>query len=520
MAKELNHIDISSAERKIILSLIETHLPNTTVWAYGSRATWSARPKSDLDLVAFASAEQKNAVYDLKEAFEESDLPFRVDFFVWDNVPDEFRGNIERDRVVLVDEKQPETVPLSTYADVQTGPFGSQLHKKDYVDVGTPIITVEHLGDNKIIHENLPRVSDSDRVRLEKYWMQEGDIIFSRVGSVDRCAYVSEAEDGWLFSGRCLRVRVNAPDHVDSRFLSFYFGQQKIKEHLRQIAVGATMPSLNTTLLSGVKISVPPLKTQKAIAHILGTLDNKIDLNRRMNETLEAMAQAIFKSWFVDFDGCTEFEDSELGRVPKGWKWKPLFETVNLIGGGTPKTKVEEYWNGTIPWYSVVDAPSESDIFLLDTQKKITELGLNNSSTKLLREGTTIVSARGTVGKLALAAVETTMNQSCYGIQGKADFPDYYTYFSVKRMIDDLKRNVHGAVFDTITRDTFKHVYTVVPPAELRLKFEETMQPYLSKIVSNLRQVRQLTSLRDTLLPKLISGEQRVDEAEKMVEEL
>jgi len=135
---------------------------------------------------------------------------------------------------------------LGDYAEVQTGPFGSQLHKKDYVDIGTPIITVEHLGDNRIIHSNLPRVSEKDRLRLRKYWMQQGDIIFSRVGSVDRSVYVHKQENGWLFSGRCLRVRVN-DTNLDSRFLSFFLGLESVKEHIRQIAVGATMPSLNTS---------------------------------------------------------------------------------------------------------------------------------------------------------------------------------------------------------------------------------------------------------------------------------
>ncbi|MBN2712104.1 MAG: restriction endonuclease subunit S [Planctomycetes bacterium] len=157
---------------------------------------------------------------------------------------------------------------LGDFADVQTGPFGSQLHKKDYVEVGTPIITVEHLGDNRIVHSNLPRVSEKDRLRLKKYWMKYGDIIFSRVGSVDRRAYVHIREDGWLFSGRCLRVRATN-QRLDSRFLSFFFGLESVKEHIRQIAVGATMPSLNTSLLSNIEIIVPPLFEQRAIAHLL-----------------------------------------------------------------------------------------------------------------------------------------------------------------------------------------------------------------------------------------------------------
>lgn len=146
---------------------------------------------------------------------------------------------------------------LGEVADVQTGPFGSQLHQSDYVINGTPIITVEHLGDNRIIHNNLPCVGDDDKERLKKYQIFEGDIVFSRVGSVDRRAYVSAKENGWLFSGRCLRVRCDK-ETVNPRFLSFYFGQESFKEYIRMIAVGATMPSINTEILSNAELSLPP----------------------------------------------------------------------------------------------------------------------------------------------------------------------------------------------------------------------------------------------------------------------
>ena len=233
----------------------------------------------------------------------------------------------------------------SAEGGIQTGPFGSQLHQKDYVQVGTPIITVEHLGDNRIVHRNLPCVSDEDKDRLSKYTLRQGDIVFSRVGSVDRRSLVSEAENGWLFSGRCLRVRPD-PQKIDSAYLSYFLGLPAFREHIRAIAVGATMPSLNTKLLSNVSIVYPPLSEQRRIAHILGTLDEKIELNRSMNATLESMARALFKSWFVDFEPVRAKMDgrwrrgeslsgmpaelydlfpdrlvlSELGDVPEGWK--------------------------------------------------------------------------------------------------------------------------------------------------------------------------------------------------------
>ena len=263
---------------------------------------------------------------------------------------------------------------------IQTGPFGSQLHQKDYVSLGTPIITVEHLDRNRIAHEGLPYVSDHDRDRLKRYKLREGDIVFSRVGSVDRRALVRQDEEGWLFSGRCLRVR---PDisKIDPVYLSYFFGLPAFQEHIRAIAVGATMPSLNTELLSNVPIAYPPLQEQRAIAHVLGTLDDKIELNRRMNETLEEMARALFKSWFVDFDPVRakvegrwrrgeslpglsaelyglfpgRLVDSELGEVPEGWEVKALGEFGEVVTGKTPSTKQPDYYGEDVPFLRIPD---------------------------------------------------------------------------------------------------------------------------------------------------------------------
>jgi type I restriction enzyme, S subunit len=457
---------------------------------------------------------------------------------------------------------------------VQTGPFGSLLHKKDYVDSGTPIITVEHLDDNRISHIETPFVSDEDKERLSKYVMHEGDIVFSRVGSVDRRALVRESEDGWLFSGRCLRVRVNQ-EVIDPVYLSHFFGMENFKAYVRSIAVGATMPSLNTKLLSDLPIYYPEYEKQLEIADILETLDQKIHLNRQTNDTLEAMAQAIFRSWFVDFDPVhtkiearsagrdpnraamaaiagisleqewdeieaaldqklarmteeqrqqltrtaqlfpDELEESEIGEVPKGWGIKPFYDTIEIIGGGTPKTKIDEYWDGDILWYSVVDAPSENDIFVIDTEKKITKTGLDNSSAKLVDTGTTIISARGTVGKLALTPKPMTYNQSCYGLRSKNDCPSF-NFYKTKQLVESLKRGSHGSVFDTITQKTFKTIDIVQPPENLEKRFDDSVDGIMSMIQKNLEESSTLNQLRDTLLPKLISGELRLKNNNKI----
>ena len=178
------------------------------------------------------------------------------------------------------------TKPLSILSDIQTGPFGSQLHKEDYVAIGTPIVTVEHLGNRVFTEQNLPMVSDADRDRLKKYVLKEGDIVFSRVGSVDRCSYVDSKHDGWMFSGRCLRVRPY--EEIDPLYLYYYFCLNDTKQFVRNIAVGATMPSINTKLLGEVEIVYPNLSEQKKIAQMLSLIDSMIEENQKINENLAA----------------------------------------------------------------------------------------------------------------------------------------------------------------------------------------------------------------------------------------
>jgi type I restriction enzyme S subunit len=274
------------------------------------------------------------------------------------------------------------------------------------------------------------------------------------------------------------------------------------------------------------------------VVDLLDMIEEKIELNRRMNVTLEAMARALFKSWFVDFDPVrakmegrdpglprhiaglfpNRLVDSELGKIPEAWTVEPFAETVETIGGGTPKTSVEEYWNGDIPWFSVVDAPADSEVWVVNTEKKVTTAGVRNSSTRILPVGTTIISARGTVGRIALVGVPMAMNQSCYGLRSRSGPDGFFTYFSTRELVSRLQQHAHGSVFDTITRETLKRVPVVMPTGELIEAFEKSVGPHLERIRTTLIASRTLTTLRDTLLPKLISGELRTVHAEKILE--
>jgi type I restriction enzyme S subunit len=190
---------------------------------------------------------------------------------------------------------------------------------------------------------------------------------------------------------------------------------------------------------------------------------------------------------------------------------------AELLSGGTPRTKVPEYWNGSVRWVSAKDVRSAQGTFLLDTERTITQKGVENSSTNILPELTTIVTARGTVGSYCLLAEPMAMNQTNYGLKARREDADYFVFFALGNMVSQLKQRAYGTIFDTVTTRTFETSQIVVPGDAVLTEFDRRIRPLMEKIRENLRQARTLASIRDTLLPKLISGELRVPDAERIV---
>ena len=498
MAKALNHIDISSAEKKIILSLIKTHLPNTTVWAYGSRATWSARPKSDLDLVAFASADQKNAVYDLKEAFEESDLPFRVDFFVWDQVPDEFRVNIERERVVLVEggysgrRVRPwQTVKIKDIGQVFDGPHATPKKQTH----GPVFLGVSSLDQGRLDISKSACLSENDFVKWTKrVTPRQDDVVFAYETRLGEAAIIPKKLRCCL--GRRLALVRLDQKKVDPLFFLYQYLSPQYQNFLKSRVVdGSTVDRIHLKEFPNFPFQLPSMETQKAIAHILGTIDDKIALNRRMNETLEAMAQAIFKSWFVDFDGCTEFEDSELGRVPKGWKVSEVKSILKRLKVKKRYTKKTVFPTGQTPVFE-----QGNNILMGFTDDTAEFLSSTDDPLFIFGDHTCI---------FRLSLQPFSISQNVIPVRG-SNRNTIWTFYAVQNLqtFQEYKRHWN----DLCAKKT------IVPPANICDQFQQSIKPLLLRKEHLEQQILHLSLLRDTLLPKLISGELRVDEAEKMVE--
>ena len=379
---------------------------------------------------------------------------------------------------------------LGNIANVQTGPFGSQLHKEDYVEFGTPMVTVEHLGNRAFTKQNLPMISDSDKKRLNKYVLNEGDIVFSRVGSVDRCSYVDNKHLGWMFSGRCLRIR--PCNVVYPLYLYYYFCMENTKQFIRNIAVGATMPSINTKLMKDLEVPLPTKEIQQKIASILSALDDKIELNNKINENLESQAQAIFKAWFVDFEPFG-------GVMPEDWKIGMIKDIIELHDSkriplsGSEREKMDKIY----PYYGATSCMDYVDNYIFDGKYL------------LLGEDGTVIDKNG-YPILQYVEGKFWVNNHAHIITGKLGYTVEILYLLFKQT--NVKHIVTGAVQPKISQANLKKVPVTISSIKDLDAFNNIIQPIFAMIRKNRNENEKLALLRDTLLPKLMNGEIDVSE--------
>lgn len=561
-------IDLRPDHLEIVRDLLRQYVPGCEVRAFGSRFKWIAKQASDLDLAVVGTKRLPvKMIARLKEAFAESILPMRVDVLDWHAITSEFQQVIEEGFEVIQGGEVSPLAPASSPSaagssatplceeilgpipsdweyvqlgevcrrnggEIQTGPFGSQLHAADYVLEGIPSIMPQNIGDNRIDTDGIARITNTDAKRLSRYLVRSGDIVYSRRGDVEKRALIRQNEDGWLCGTGCLRIRFGNKKSVIPEYASFYLGHPSVRSWIVRHAQGATMPNLNTSILSSCPFVLPPENIQRALVSILGTLDDRIELCRRTNETLESMARALFKDWFIDFgpvrtkmegressipnDILNLFPDrlieSERGEIPEGWSYGSILTLARLLSGGTPKTTEPSFWDGNIQWASAKDVSQCGETFLLETERRITNLGLEKSSTKMIPAYCTVIVARGaTTGRLTMFGEEMAMNQTCYGLHSKLNAP-FALYCHTRDFIDSMVSAAHGSVFDTITTQTFEATPVLLPSEKTLMVFDQRTSEIFSKILSNLNQMRTLAEIRDSLLPRLLSGELSVNQ--------
>lgn len=372
--------------------------------------------------------------------------------------------------------------------------------------------------------------------RIRRAAPQQGDIVITREAPMGDVCQIPAGLKCCLGQRQVL-LRPN-PVKVDSRFLLYALQSPYLQHQIGwNEGTGSTVSNLRIPVLEALRVPTPSLESQREIATTLGALDDRITLLRETNATLEAIAQALFKSWFVDFDpvrakmegrapeGMDEataalfpdaLEESELGDLPKGWRVGALKDCCTKVqSGGTPKRTVPEYWNGGISWLTSGEVRSP---IVFDTKEKITEEGLAGSSAKLWPVGTTVVAMYGaTAGEVCVIASPMTANQACCGLIPKADFRTFL-FFCTRREREVLASKSSGSAQQNLNKGLVEAHPIILPSREVVAAFDTTVGSLLDSWIASDQQAQTLSTLRDTLLPRLISGQLRLPEAQATLE--
>ena len=434
-----------------------------------------------------------------------------------------------------------------TFTLAELGEFrnGANFSKNAYGH-GYPIVNVKQLYSGRFIESDGLRELDRNALKhADRLQLQNGDILFARSSMVasgaGQVAMVSKVPSGTIFSGFIIRFRPTRTDLVQPLFLNYLLRSPSYRERLVRTGTGTSITNLSQDILGRLPVRLPSRAVQEATSEVLDELDEKIELNRQTARTLEELAQRLFKSWFVDFDPVRakmagrqpahtppeiaelfpdHLVDSPLGPIPEGWTIKPIEEVVSIKGGATPSTKEQTFWDGgNYNWATPKDLSGLQQKVLIKTERKITSAGVEKISSGQLSPGTVLMSSRAPVGYLALADLPVSINQGFIAMICDQGVPNTFVLHWAEANMDVIKSNAGGSTFAEISKKQFRPLEVIVPPAPLLQAFDDVAADWFQRVSQLAHENVTLTQLRDRLLPRLISGEIRVPEAQEMAEE-
>ena len=525
-------IDLSPQQLETVKELLARHVPECEVRAFGSRVKWTAKSYSDLDLVVIGTEKLNgNRLERLREAFIESDLPFRVDVMDWHTTSEQFQKIISNQNNLVQDVRNPDGYPAKwkcgTLGEIANIVMGQSPPGETCNEIGQGIPLLNGPTEFAGYHPQPVQFSTNPRK-----FADPGDILFCVRGSTT--GRMNWADRRYAI-GRGLAA-IQPKGGSDCR----HFVRAVVSAALPRLlasATGSTFPNLSREQLDGLVCLLPSIAEQKAIASILGALDDKIELNRRMNATLEAMARALFQSWFVDFDPVRAkldgrhpegmdretatlfpgaFQDSEIGAIPFGWKVSKLKEVTSKIGSGaTPRGGSEVYvdegpalirsqnvYDHEFHWAGLARLSGKSAAELKNVEVMKDDVLLNITGDSILR--TCIVDP---------AVLPARVNQHVAIIRAVNSMPPRYLQLYLVQ--DSLKSRLigmsAGATRHAITKGHLESTDVVNPSAQVLLAFEQLIKPFFERIDANRTQSRTLATMRDTLLPKLLSGDLSIE---------
>ena len=412
--------------------------------------------------------------------------------------------------------------------------------KEVYLEQGPyTLIRSQNVYNDGFRRDGLAFIGKHHADELQNVEVLEGDVLLNITG--DSVARVCQVPTDVLPARVNQHVAIIRPDSVNlnAAYLLYYLLSPVMQTLLLSWAgSGGTRNAITKGMIESLVIPLPSLAEQQAISHCLGTLDDKIELNRRMSETAEAMARGLFKSWFVDFDPVRakmeglwckgesllglpaesydvfpdRLVDSELGEIPEGWEVKVLGEVVDVVGGTTPSTKVAEYWEGGDHcWATPKDLSVLSSPVLLDTERKITDAGLRQIRSGLLPKGTLLLSSRAPIGYLAVSEEPVAINQGFIAIPPRKGTSNLFMLHWCGVFHDEIINHANGSTFLEISKSNFRRIPWVVPAETAMTVFDGLARTLHDHVASNERESRALAAKRDALLPGLVSGELKLE---------
>lgn len=470
-----------------------------SVWLFGSRALGSYKEASDIDLAIKGHLEPKTLIR-LKDAFEDSNLPFFVDLVAYADITEPaLKKHIDDFGVCVYGAgggfSEWRECKLGDFADIQTGPFGSQLHAADYVDVGIPSIMPTNIGSRlEVKTDTIACIKESDAKRLGKYLVKEDDIVYSRRGDVEKCAFITSEQSGWLCGTGCLRVRFFS-NEILPKYCAYYLSTDEIKGWVSSNAVGTTMPNLNSSILHKLPLILPPISEQISITSVLSSLDEKIDLLNRQNQTLEAMAATLFRHWFVQEAG----EDWEDGSIADLIEFSPSRKLAK--GSVAPYLEMAALSNTTFNATGWYDREFSSGTKFINGDTLLARI------TPCLENGKTAYVTFLEDGQVAWGSTEFIV------MRPKRELHPFFAYVLARN--GDFRDYAEGCMEGSSGRqrvnvDHLKNYEINLPSDAVTGAFNAMAESIVPKLHANSLQIRTLSTLRDTLLPKLISGEVRV----------
>ncbi len=400
------------------------------------------------------------------------------------------------------------------------GPFGSNIKTDNFVPHGVPVIRGGNLVGDRFKDEDYVYVTEEKADELRSANAFPGDLVFTHRGTLGQVGIIPKTAryKRYVVSQSQMKLTCDT-SKVDPLFV-FYFFRSRLGQYALLANTSTTgVPAISRPLssLKEIKIACPPLPEQKAIASILGALDDKIELNRKMNETLEAMARAVFKSWFVDFDPIPglgphkEWQDSPLGRILKGWRIGTLGELCEIVMGQSPPGETYNESGEGLPFYQGI-----RDFGFRFPAKRV----YCTTPTRIAQAGDVLLSVRAPVGSLNIASEECAVGRGVAALRIKGQHYGFLYYLMKETQVGWEKHEAEGTVFGSATKTDVQNFSVIVPTAEVISRFNEVVFSMDEAIKSNEMQPLTLSSIRDALLPKLLSGEIRVKDTERFLQEV